>query len=147
MNKIHEDLPWMSVARSQMGVREPNPIIRLYHKAANFIGDFRDSWCSSALCWVFEKCGMVSTNSPAARSWLNWGIKLERPVYGCVVIYSRGIRSWQGHTHLFVYQNGGKFYGLGGNQQNEFNVKGYDAKRALGFRWPKGYPLPPHAKV
>ena len=31
------------------------------------------AWCSAFACAVMEQCGITSTKSAAARSWLSWG--------------------------------------------------------------------------
>jgi uncharacterized protein (TIGR02594 family) len=128
---------WLVWAESQKGVCEPDPIIREYHKAAGYNADYDESWCSSFVCWCFEKSGIKSTRNPGARSWLDWGVTLLRPTYGCVVVFWRDSReSWRGHVGLYVGETATEIIVLGGNQDNAVKEKKYPKSRVLGYRWP-----------
>lgn len=145
--KQAEDLPWMKIAKSQLGVSEvpgnqKNPIIEDYHRAASFGGDEDDSWCSSFACYCMEKAGFKSTKNPWARSWLGWGQHLEKPEYGCVVVFWREKpSSWKGHVAFYQGEDKESVFVLGGNHDNAVKVKAYPKSQILGYRWPKNYPL------
>lgn len=139
---------WMQIARSQLGVKEysgssNNPKIVEYHKTT--IGRANDSvaWCSSFVNWVMKKAGHSGTNAANARSWLNWGRRLSKPVPGCVVVFWRSSpRSWKGHVGFYVGTAGSSVKVLGGNQGNAVTISNYPKSRVLGYRWPSNVPLP-----
>lgn len=139
---------WMQIARSQLGVREysgssNNPKIVEYHRTT--IGRANDSvaWCSSFVNWVMKKAGHRGTNAANARSWLNWGRRLSRPVPGCIVVFWRSSpRSWKGHVGFYVGTSGSNVKVLGGNQGNAVTISNYPKSRVLGYRWPSNVPLP-----
>ena len=143
MPKEPGDLPWMKFAKSQLGVKEPDPVIKKYHEAARFNADFNESWCSSFVCWCFEQCGIESVRDPGAREWLEWGEVLDAPIYGCVVVYWRGEKKgWKGHVHFYTGEDQKYNFGLGGNQGDAVRVALYPKAQVLGYRWPKGFPKP-----
>lgn len=132
--------PWMDIAKAEIGVREisgesDNPRIVAYHQAATLKAkDDETAWCSSFVCWVLDKAGYDHTNNAWARSYLDYGIKLDKPKYGCIVVYRRGAD--MGHVHFYDHEKDGVIYGIGGNQDNMVNLKGYGKGDVLGYRWP-----------
>ena len=137
-----EDLLHMEIAKGEIGQSEfpgsgKNPRIAEYHKAAGYKGTEDDAWCSSYACWVLEKAGYKSTNSAWARSFLEYGEKLTKPKYGCLVIYSREpAGSGNGHVHFYHSETATHILGIGGNQDNLVKVKAYPKSAVLGYRWP-----------
>ena len=93
------------------------------------------AWCSSFVNWCMKEAGVARTKSAAARSWLDWGKKIDPPVRGCVVVFKRGDPP-SGHVALYVGRSGDKIRVLGGNQDNQVKISLYDASRVLGFRMP-----------
>lgn len=141
--------PWLARALGEVGTLEipgagSNERIELYHSATNG-GESPDdvAWCSSLQCWCFECEGIESTRSKTARSWLSWGMPLDRPVLGCVTVLWRGSPDgWRGHVGLYVGESNRGIHLLGGNQANQVSVQLYPRRRLLAHRWPAGYPLP-----
>ncbi|WP_232099079.1 TIGR02594 family protein [Aeromonas veronii] len=75
-----------------------------------------------------------------ARSYASWGEKLEKPVAGCVVVFSR---DGGGHVGFVVGQDkAGNLLVLGGNQADAVNVKAFPRSRVTAYRWPAGEPKP-----
>ena len=139
--------PWFEVARLQEGVRElvrgqPNPQIAEYFQATGFKGgDAGDAWCSAFANWCMREVGQRGTGKANARSWLNWGEILEKPIPGCVVVFSRPPSPASGHVAFFVREDGPSWIRvLGGNQRNMVCEAPYARARLLGYRWPAGYP-------
>ncbi|MCC6156154.1 MAG: TIGR02594 family protein, partial [Candidatus Hydrogenedentes bacterium] len=98
---------------------------------------------AKALNAWFEEAGIKGTNSPAARSFLNWGVPLHAPIPGCVVVYWRDKpEGWTGHVHLYVREDETHIYGIGGNQGNKVCEAAYAKDRVLAFRWPAGVAIP-----
>ena len=133
-----------NIALSQYGVTETigsqhNPtVLSYFHDIGHtWITTDETAWCSAFINWVALKANVVRSNKLTARSWLIVGNKVEKPELNDVVIFWREKRfSWKGHVALFVgYSEDKKFiYALGGNQNNEVNIKKYPAYRLLGFR-------------
>jgi uncharacterized protein (TIGR02594 family) len=135
---------WYVIAREEMtnGVKEitgekHNPRILQYHKATSLKAtDDETAWCSAFANWCMQTAGLKGSGSAAARSWLDWGKKLEEPKEGCIVVFKRGSQPWQGHVGFFAGFDGDNVLTLGGNQGNEVKIAPYAKNRVLGYRWP-----------
>lgn len=141
--------PWMPIALGERGVREivgakHNHRVLEYHaETRGRATEDETAWCSAYVNWCFDKAGIMPTRSAAARSWLNWGVALPRPVVGCVVVLSRGPNPAQGHVgFLASLPSGGMVRLLGGNQANHVSIALYPQWRVLGYRWPAGVAVP-----
>lgn len=145
--KMHPTDPlWLKVAFGELGVRETpgredTPRIIQYLKTVRGITDLRDEvpWCSAAHNWVYKTCKLPTTDNPLARSWLNWGRKLNKPVRGCTVVSERGSESWMGHVNHFLSYDPNKtdhYLGLGGNQNDGWTIGSFPFQKVLGYRWP-----------
>jgi len=130
----------LQIAQREIGVTEikgsrHNPRVVQYHQETNLgATDDETPWCSSFINWVTKQLGMEGTNSPAARSWLNWGRQILKPYKGCIVILKRGTQSWQGHVGFYVGETEQKIKVLGGNQNNQVNISYYSKDKVLGYR-------------
>ena len=130
----------MEIALKELGTHEipgkqNQARILEYHAATSLhASDDETPWCSAFANFVLQKAGFKTTGSAWARSWLNYGVTLDKPVYGCLVIYERGVSS--GHVNFFDHERAGWIYGLGGNQGDAVNISGYSKQRVLGYRWP-----------
>lgn len=135
------DLPWYAIAKTQLGVTEiagnkHTPKILEYHSATTLKAtDDETPWCSSFVSWCLESSSTPSTKNAWARSYLNWGIKIDKPVEGCIVVFSRGTSS--GHVAFYVGESANFIKCLGGNQSNTVCVNEYPKSRLLGYRLPK----------
>jgi uncharacterized protein (TIGR02594 family) len=78
---------------------------------------------------------MRSTKDAWAKSYLNYGVRLDKPKYGCIVVFTRGASS--GHVGFYVGEGPlGMMKILGGNQGDKVCVENYTTMRVLGYRWP-----------
>ena len=136
---------WMPVAWSQWHIREVtgarhNPQIIEYHRSTRLKATSDEiAWCSSFVNWVFQQVNVERTESAAARDWLQWGIAIDEPVYGALVIFDRStrLRPRGGHVGFAVGRSSSNRVAVyGGNQKNEVCVDVYDTKPVLGYRWP-----------
>ena len=77
-------------------------------------------------------------NPLLARSFLDWGVEVDEPESGDVVVFKRGNANWKGHVGFFVtstYHNGQEYYlVLGGNQDNSVNFSAYPVRKLLAVR-------------
>lgn len=138
----HTKPKWMFIAEHEIGVteifgKEHNQQIINYHQTTTLKATTDEvPWCASYVCWCLEQAGIMSTKSAAARSYINWGKELQNPVYGCVVIFSRGNSPTSGHVGFFIDEEGDFISVLGGNQSNMVKISKYNKDKLLGYRWP-----------
>ena len=141
---------WLTKAKSYLGVREiagpkSNPIIlRWWILIKSAITDDLSPWCAGFVGGVLEECGIKSTRAANARSYLKWGVALQAPATGCVVVFWRGDRNgWSGHVGFVAGKDkAGNLMVCGGNQGDAVNIKPFGKDRVLGYRWPAGEPMP-----
>ncbi|MBS0233732.1 MAG: TIGR02594 family protein [Proteobacteria bacterium] len=135
---------WLQAAWAEFGVRE----IAGKENAPEILRYFRDAgdenpetdetpWCAAFLGAMLKRAGMSGTGSLLARSYLDWGIKLDEPRIGAVAVLSRGDDPTTGHVGFVLGDAGEKLYLLGGNQGDAVAVAGFEKARLLGLRWPK----------
>lgn len=135
---------WLTLAYKELGVFEtPGPgntqrILEYHRETSLKATEDTVPWCSSFICAMFEWSNIPSTRSAAARSWLDWGIELDIPREGCVVVLWRGSKDGpSGHVGLYVGQTKDKIMLLGGNQKDSVCILGYNKDRLLSYRWPE----------
>lgn len=134
----------INTALSQYGVTETlgkvhNQIILNYFKEIGhqWISSDETAWCSAFVNWVALKSEKQRSGILTARSWLKVGTEAKKPTIGNVVVFWRESKqSWKGHVGFFIgYSQDKKYiYCLGGNQNNQVNIKAYPSYRLLGFR-------------
>ena len=134
---------WLVTAESERGVStfppgQSNPRIGDYHAHTALRGyDDKASWCSSFVNWVFAQVGIQGTGSALARSWLDWGLPLEHPVPGCVVVlYRDDPASWKGHGSFYLRTECDQVFLFGGNQLDAVREHSYPPNTAPAYRWP-----------
>ena len=132
----------MQHAQKQVGIwewagSENNPLVLAMFTEAGHSDIKQDAvpWCAAFVGSVLLRAGTKGTGSLLARSYLDWGqkISLSEVKEGDVVILS-GNASWQGHVEFFKGQGAQKLNLLGGNQNDQVNVKAYPASKLLGVR-------------
>ena len=134
---------WLVIAFAEAGVcgnidGSSNARVEEYHRSVGSV-DWRDSvpWCSSFLNWCMQQAGLEGSNSALARAWLSWGITLESPRYGCIVVLWREKPDCEkGHVGLFLREDAEHVYLFGGNQLGEVREHFYPRHMILGYRWP-----------
>jgi len=140
---MKNDIPkWLEIAEKEIGVSEilgdkHNPRILEYHQATSLKAkDDETPYCSSFLNWCMKQSGIKGTNSAASRSWLNWGIELKTPRYGCIVIIWRGTKnSTSGHVGIWLGETETSIKILGANQNNKVCIANFNKNRLLSYRW------------
>ena len=140
-------LRWLDEARKHLGLKEikgpkhAQAILDMWKAIKR--GGIRDDetpWCAAFVGACLERVGIQSTRFEGARSYASWGEKLEKPVAGCVVVFSR---DGGGHVGFVVGQDkAGNLLVLGGNQADAVNVKAFPRSRVTAYRWPAGEPKP-----
>ncbi len=137
-----QDPPWLAFARIQLGTREVpgsgnNPSVIDYYAEAAHPEIKQDSvaWCAAFVGAMLKRAGIKPSGSLMARSYLDWGVPLEKPRLGCIVVFKRGAPP-SGHVAFYV---GGNVKVLGGNQGDAVTIATMRRDSVLGFRWPKDF--------
>ncbi|WP_010182442.1 TIGR02594 family protein [Aquimarina agarilytica] len=133
----------INTALSQYGIKEyqnsQNPeILKYFHEIGkSWVTTDETAWCSAFVNWVAKMNCFVHSGELTARSWANIGTTVNNPSIGDIVIFWReSLQSWKGHVGFYIgYSEDRKWiYCLGGNQNNQVNIKAYPSYRLLGFR-------------
>lgn len=138
----------IKIALKEVGTKEKygsrdNPRIVEYHSttAGKYDND-EVPWCGSFINWVMLQSGQQFTISypERAKSWLAFGEYQDYPTVGSLAIKGR---SGGGHVCFVLGFSGNhKLLCLGGNQNNEVNIKEYNSYEFIEFRKPLGiYPF------
>lgn len=142
-----EGQPWIGLAKKEIGIHEvrDEAVVQNYWRQAKLSGLAKRSasevpWCSGFVCAMVENSGIRSARTDGAKNWLNWGVKLDKPVDGCIVVFTR---TGGGHVGFVMGEdNNGNLLVLGGNQGNEVNIKSFDKSRVTGYRYPENHKVP-----
>lgn len=136
-----EPLDHLVVADAMVGLNERSNRIEL----KNFLGvdPVNYEWCAAFVNGILNIHGIpgsetVHKHPLLARSFLHWGVPVDSPQYGDIVVFPRGSQAWQGHVGFYVDSvmiDGQENYViLGGNQDNTISYDLYPASRAIGIR-------------
>lgn len=126
-------------AKSNVGLHEARneAALRQYlYDGGKNLSPVTRAWCADFVNASIAKAGGKGTGSGMARSFLNWGQKVDKPQQGDVAVFGRnGPNSGQGHVAFFYgYNKGGGVRVLGGNQGDMVSYATYPSSRVLGFR-------------
>lgn len=134
----------LSAARAYVGTQEwpgaqHNPVIVEFAAAAGaaWVQDDETPWCASFVGAVLAQVGLPNTGKLNARSYLDWGDRVQVPDAqpGDIVVFWRGARDgWQGHVGFLVGWDGDNPIVLGGNQGDAVSIKPYPRNRLLQVR-------------
>jgi len=137
---------WLSQARLHLGVKEhkgtrSNPAVLEFFRAVGHpeIDNDETAWCAAFAGAMLKTAGYPippATVNLAARSYQNYGRKLDEPRIGCIAVFKRGNSSWMGHVGFVVGWDDDHIELLGGNQGNAVSIAKYSRSQLLGFRWP-----------
>jgi len=133
---------WVRFAYGEIGQAEifgpkNNPRIVSYMRSIGEPEDFqddRDDWSSGFAEWALNGVGINGPKNNNPIAWANWGTKLEKPVRGCVVIFSfDGLK----HVAFYIEDDGEGFIKvLGGNQSDAVKISRYAKKDVIAYRMP-----------
>jgi uncharacterized protein (TIGR02594 family) len=134
--------PWMDHAWSHVGVSETrgsgatSAIVSMYAKAGHSeVQSDEVPWCAAFVGACLRDAGLSNTGSLMARSYLQYGTKIDAPRVGCIVVLKRGAPP-AGHVGFVTGWGDGKIRVLGGNQGDKVCEASYREADVLGYRWP-----------
>lgn len=148
---------WLTVARSHVGIHEipgakSAPVIMQWAKdigAPAYFNNDDVAWCAVYANRLMLACGLPMAGTGydllRAKSFEKWGVKLETPALGAVLVFAR-----QGGAHVGLYlgERDDAYRVLGGNQRNAVTDDAWIKKNRLtAIRWPEGYPFPTSGRV
>jgi uncharacterized protein (TIGR02594 family) len=109
-----EALKWVGATSRQVGVPYP------------------DLWCADFINFILRRTGHPTTNSRAARSFLEYGKRINSPRVGAIVVLTRGRNG--GHVGIVRGTDGsGNPIVISGNHGNKVWESKYPKQRVLGY--------------
>jgi uncharacterized protein (TIGR02594 family) len=121
-----------------VGEQNDKNIMMFFRESGNRnVTSDEDAWCSVFISYCAKKAGAAFTKKATAKSWLNVGERITQPTPGDIVVFWReDPDSWKGHVAIYLGKDSatGKIVCLGGNQDDEVNVRMYDSNYVLGYR-------------
>lgn len=133
--------PHVQYAASYIGLDERNNRSQL--KSLVGVDPVETEWCAAFLNAILDNQGIPGSNSVSdyplmARSFLDWGTKVDVPEYGDIMVFKRGNHDWQGHVAIYlstVKRNNRTYYKiLGGNQNDSVNITYYPIRELIDIR-------------
>lgn len=108
--------------------------------------DSKLPWCGAFAAHCFDSVGLpFPQHYQRAAAWGSWGVALDRPAYGCVIVFAR---AGGGHVGFVVGESEkGNLLVLGGNQNDSVRVSEFKRDAVRAFRWPAGVPFPGYTKL
>jgi uncharacterized protein (TIGR02594 family) len=104
-------------------------------------------WCADFMNFVLRKAGGKGTHSRAARSFLEFGKRLDGPRVGAIVIFRRGGPN-NGHVGVVRGTDGnGNPIVVSGNHGNKVAQSVYPKSKVLAYVMPPDYVLREMAKA
>jgi uncharacterized protein (TIGR02594 family) len=104
-------------------------------------------WCADFMNFVLRKAGGKGTQSRAARSFIDFGKKLDGPRVGAIVIFKRGGPN-NGHVGVVRGTDGdGNPIVVSGNHGPKVSQSTYHKSKVLAYVMPPDYVLEEMAKA
>lgn len=121
---------------------ETTPRILQYLQVAGLSGEIHDdetAWCGTFVSYCAASAGyLLPKGNAGARNWLSFGVAVETPRLGDVVVFWRNSPdSWEGHVAIYITERSGNIYVLGGNQGRQVSIIPMPKERVLGYRRPQ----------
>lgn len=120
--------------------------LRYRGKTAGQLGLPAKLWCADFMNYVLNKAGGKGTHSRAARSFLEFGKRLDGPRVGAIVIFARGHNS--GHVGVVRGTDGeGNPIVVSGNHGHKVWEAVYPKHKVLAYVMPPEYVINDMAKA
>ncbi len=115
--------------------------LRWRGRTAKQIGLPSQLWCADFMNFVLNRAGGNGTHSRAARSFLQYGKKLDGPRVGAIAIFTRGGPN-SGHVGVVRGTDGdGNPIVVSGNYNNAVRQAVYPKGKVIAYVMPPGYVL------
>ena len=132
---------WITEGRRHLGLAEipgqaSNPTIqRWLRKLGAWWNDDATPWCGTYVAHCLRECSIAPPKAwYRAKAYLDWGLVLDTPRVGCIVVYER---QGGGHVGFVVGKTpANRLAVLGGNQGDRVSIASFPRERVLGYRWP-----------
>lgn len=141
----------MAIAEAELGVREiagPRAQERIlgYWRICGIDSQTSDEvpWCAIFVGAALTQAGYRHTQSAMARSYLNYGKRLDAPEVGAIAVLARG-KPPSGHVAFVAGATATHVLLLGGNQGDAVKSVWFSRKDVIGYRMPTALerlPLP-----
>lgn len=150
---MQNELKWVAEARKNVGLSEivgeehNEKILEMWKVGFTATGQVErlkekvwqndeTAWCGGFIAYIFAIVGLekhIPKYFPTARAWARAGVKLDKPAYGCIAVFSR---KGGGHVGIVVGEDSkGNLMILGGNQSNQVNIMPISKSRVIAYRW------------
>lgn len=136
---------YLTIARSLIGTREiigkeHNSLIIKWLKKLNawWLED-ETAWCGTFTAHCLKEAGHdIPKHWYRAKAYLDYGVKIDSPCVGCIVIFNR---TGGGHVGFVIGKDyAGRLLVLGGNQNNQVSIAPFNLTRVAGYRIPNYFP-------
>jgi uncharacterized protein (TIGR02594 family) len=131
---------WLENARVHEGLAEvPGPLSNTVitgwlSKLNAWWREDATPWCGVFVAAMIEDHAALPKHWYRAKAWLDWGVAIDAPAVGCVVVFER---QGGGHVGFVVGKDSrGRLLVLGGNQGDRVSVAPFEMARVAGYRWP-----------
>ena len=131
----HVTIALGELGQSEIPGDEDNPRISEYLKSVNQGSDDEIPWCGAFINWCLEKAGYSGTKSGLAKSYLNWGYKIDTPILGAIAVFDRGKYKWQGHVGIYLDEDKYYIYIISGNVDNKVCIRAMSKSKLIEYRW------------
>lgn len=132
----------MDAAWSHIGVRETAgkgataEIVGMYAKAGHAeVQSDEVPWCAAFVGSCLKDANLPNSGSLMARSYLEYGTKIDEPKIGAIAVFKRGAPP-SGHVAFVTGWGAGNIRVLGGNQGDKVCEANYPSDSLIGLRWP-----------
>jgi uncharacterized protein (TIGR02594 family) len=119
---VHEGLKLLGT--KEVAGTADSPVILQWAKDLGLSKAYSDDaipWCGLFVAKVVSEARKPPVENPLwARNWLGWGVPVEEPGLGDVMVFKRGSG---GHVAFYIGEDAeGYFHILGGNQSDAVNI-------------------------
>lgn len=135
---------YLTIARQHIGLKEltgknDHPIIESWWDKFKAKWLYKQAWCGLFVAHCLKEAGHdIPKHWYRAKAYLDYGVKIDSPCVGCIVVFER---VGGGHVGFIIGKDyAGRLLVLGGNQNNKVSIAPFNMSRVAGYRVPKYFP-------
>ncbi len=136
---------YLTIARRYLGVKEltgknDSPVLLSWWQRFKAAWLYGQPWCGLLVAVCMKEAGLPYPQAfYRAKSWLDYGKKINTPSLGTIVIFDR---KGGGHVGFVIgLDHANNLLVIGGNQSNQVSVMTFKRERVLGYRLPFDVPV------